>query len=250
MTREWYEDAQFWIDFYDFMFPASAFEKAEEQVAHLLELAGVAGAGVEVLDLCCGPGRHCVPLAKRGCAVTGVDRTEFLLRKAGERCAENGVRVTLVEADMRDYAAPDRYDLILNMFTSFGYFADPADDLRVIGNVHRSLKTGGKVVLETMGKEILARIFSGTISSRTETGRLIVQRHAIVNGWSRVENEWIILDNNGGHRTWTFGHRLYSAVELAGAFERGGFGRTAVYGDLEGSAYDQDAKRLVLVAQK
>jgi len=78
--NEWFADESLWKDLYPFTFPESAFAVADEQVEKILRLTGV-GSGT-VLDLCCGPGRHAVALAKRGFAVTAVDRTAFLLDHA------------------------------------------------------------------------------------------------------------------------------------------------------------------------
>jgi 2-polyprenyl-3-methyl-5-hydroxy-6-metoxy-1,4-benzoquinol methylase len=74
---EWFADESIWKDLYPFTFPESAFAVGDEQVEKILRLTGVGGG--KVLDLCCGPGRHSVALAKRGFAVTAVDRTRFLL---------------------------------------------------------------------------------------------------------------------------------------------------------------------------
>ena len=60
---------------------------------------------------------------------------------------------------MRKFKRPDSFDLALNMFTSFGYFENPADDAQVLRNIHGSLQPGGSLVLETIGKEVLGRIF-------------------------------------------------------------------------------------------
>src|SRR5437762_680347 len=119
-SRHWFEDESFWRDFYPFMFSEERVAIADEQVSQVLALAGIdAGA---VLDLCCGPGRHSVALAKRGFAVTGVDRSAFLLAKARERAAEAGVSVEFIEEDMLRFRCPGSFGLICNLFTSFGYF--------------------------------------------------------------------------------------------------------------------------------
>src|SRR5437016_4240692 len=83
---EWFADESIWKDLYPFTFPESAFAVADEQVERILRLTGVGGG--KVLDLCCGPGRHAVALAKRGFAVTAVDRTRFLLEHARTRVGQ------------------------------------------------------------------------------------------------------------------------------------------------------------------
>src|SRR5438046_155696 len=100
---EWFEDESFWEQFYPALFPQARFDAADEQVDLILSL--VRFQGRDILDLCCGPGRHSVLFASRGFNVTGADRSPFLLSKAKARA--NGAEVTWVEDDMRDFVRPD-----------------------------------------------------------------------------------------------------------------------------------------------
>src|SRR5262252_2536082 len=108
---EWFADESIWKDLYPFTFPESAFVVADEQVEKILRLTGLGGG--TVLDLCCGPGRPAVALAKRGFAVTGVDRTPFLLDHARARAAAANLRVEFVLEDMRRFRRPAGFDLII-----------------------------------------------------------------------------------------------------------------------------------------
>src|SRR5262249_25383575 len=145
------------------------------------------------LDLGCGPGRHAVALARRGFAVTAVDRTGFLLDKARTRAREAGVEVEFVQEDMRRFRRPAAFDLAVSMFTAFGYFEDNADHLQVPGNVGESLRPGGGFVIDVAGKEWLAAHFRPTDSTPGPDGSLMVDRREVVEDWTRVENEWIVI---------------------------------------------------------
>ena len=112
-----------------------------------------------MLDLCCGPGRHSLEFARRGFRVTGVDRTAHYLTTARAAATREGLTVEFVQEDMRHFHRPAAFDLALNLFSSFGYFEDVANDLRVLQHLHDSLKSGGQVLLEMAGKEPLARMF-------------------------------------------------------------------------------------------
>ncbi len=67
--KEWFDDDAFWRELYPFMFPKERIADADEQIAKALALTKPAGKSV--LDLCCGPGRCSIALAKRGFSVTG-----------------------------------------------------------------------------------------------------------------------------------------------------------------------------------
>src|SRR5437588_4376384 len=77
---------------------------------------------IQILDLPCGQGRHAIELARRGYEVTGVDLSEAMLSVARERAERTGVRARFVLGDMREPLQGGHFDLILNLFTSLGYF--------------------------------------------------------------------------------------------------------------------------------
>jgi SAM-dependent methyltransferase len=207
----WFEDEAFWMALCPYLFPEEQFAHAEEQVDQLLAL--VAPAGQIVLDLCCGPGRHASGLAKRGCAVTGVDLLAFLLTKAQARAQAAQVAVEWLRDDMRHVVRPGAYDLVVHLGTSFGYCAAPQDDRRVLQHIFRSRKPHGVYLIDMLGKEVLAKTFQQTTSSQAPDGTLWIRRNEIVDGWSRVRTEWILIQGDKA-TTFRFQLTLYSGYEL------------------------------------
>jgi SAM-dependent methyltransferase len=244
---EWFEDETFWSELFPYMFPPERFAAAGEQTSQLLALTKCTDGSV--LDLCCGPGRHSVAIAERGFAVTGVDRSSFLLDKARERAAEAGATVEWVQEDMRRFLRPAAFDLACSLFTSFGYFANEADDLQVLRNVHASLKDSGVFVMEMIGKEWLARAWKNVLCTEYADGSLWIQRPKVVHDWGRIQNEWILL-RDGHARTFRFEHAVYSGRELKDRLLASGFSGVQLFGDLQGSPYGLDSLRLVAVARK
>jgi SAM-dependent methyltransferase len=244
---EWFAEESFWETFYDIMFPEARFDASGEQVEQIQALTNFEGR--DVLDLCCGPGRLSVLLAKRGFSVTGVDLSPFLLGKARQRADADGAVVEWVEEDMRNFVRPGAFDLVINAFTSFGYFDDKTEDVRVLRNVFESLRDEGVLVIEILGKEYLAKVFQPTVSMTTEDGSVWIQRHEIFDDWSRIRNEWILVQGERA-RSFEFHHTVYSAQELKDRLREAGFAETRAYGGLDGSEYGPDANRLVLVATK
>src|SRR5262245_21167661 len=128
----WFDDDTFWESLDWFLF--SEFRTAEmtsveaNQIVKLLRPA----SNSSILDLCCGPGRHCLEFARRGFRVTGVDRTVRYLELARKRARDQGLDIEFVQRDMRAFKRSEHFDLALNLFSSFGYFEDHNDDLQVL----------------------------------------------------------------------------------------------------------------------
>jgi SAM-dependent methyltransferase len=246
MTR-WYEDPDFWMANYPRLFTPRRMESAEGDIVCIEKLAALSPPA-QVLDLCCGPGRHSVALARRGYAVTGVDLTPEYLTLAEKLAGSAGVTPEFIHSDMRDYCLPAGFDLAINLFTSFGYFEASEEDHQVLSNVHASLKPKGIFVMDMMGKEILARSFQER-EWIEENGALLLEKRRICRDWSWITNHLTVIEA-GEQKTFEISHRLYSAVELKSALRQAGFKTVTVYGNLQGAPYDHTAERLVAVARR
>ena len=245
--KEWFDDDSFWRETYPIMFTKERFDDAAEQVRNALKLTRPKGKNA--LDLCCGPGRCSIALAKEGFKVTGVDRTKFLLDKAKEKATAADVKIEWVLQDMRDFVRPGSFDLVLSMFTSFGYFDEKREDIKVLENIFASLKPGGACLIDVIGKEYLAKVFQPTTSDALPDGTRLVQRHEVFDDWTRIRNEWILI-HKGRSKSFTFHHTVYSGQELRERMESVGFRDIKLYGNLAGEVYGPDAERLIAVGRK
>ncbi len=243
----WHSRDAFWELFEPMLFNQQRLALAAEQIEKIVRLLPIE-EGSQILDLPCGNGRHSLELSARGFDVTGVDRTEKYIAAARSKAEERNVDATFLVGDMRDYCSPDSFDVILNLFGSFGYFEDPADDRKVVENMVASLRPGGQFLIETMGKEILARNFQERDWSE-QGDLLILSEKKISENWGRIEQRWIAIRGTERieHRT---AIRSYSAVELSSLLGDCGFTDVRVYGSLDGIEYDQSAQRLVVVGRK
>ncbi|MEM6989211.1 MAG: class I SAM-dependent methyltransferase [Myxococcota bacterium] len=245
---EWYADDDFWARIYPVLFSKELFERAAGEVDQLLELTGVSSG--RALDLCCGPGRHSVPLAKCGLQVTGVDLSGYLLGEAKERAAAAKVDVAWVQKDMREFVEPGTYDLIMNLYTSFGYFQTEAEEMKTLKNMVESLTEQGTVVIDTLGKEALAeRLHADSPPIEERDGALLIQRVNVVEDWCRVKTEWIIATDDKVDRV-NFEHTLYSGKELRELMNWAGLSDVSLYGDIDGRPYAPGARRLVAVGRR
>lgn len=207
-----------------------------------------ASAGDSILDACCGPGRHALSLAKHGFIVTGVDRTRAFIEEGSQRAERAGVDIEWVLADVREFVRPSGFDHAINLYTSFGYFDDPQEDLAFARNLFASLKPGGRLLIQTVGKETIARNFE----ERTwleQDGLVLLQEHRLVGAFAQIETRWTMITGSN-RREVSFVVRLYSAAELVHLLRQAGFEAVRVLGDLSGVPYDQNARRLVVLAHK
>ncbi|MGW7070986.1 class I SAM-dependent methyltransferase [Streptomyces sp. NPDC054855] len=242
----WYEDDGFWSDFSETMFSERRRAETADIVARSPLLAFPAGS--RVLDLCCGPGLYLVPLVHRGYTVTGVDLSAELLKRAEAACADAAVDVRLIRADMLTHVEPQTYDVVLNVFTSFGYFDDPQDNFRVLRNAHESLVPGGQLLIDVMGKEVLAG-WIGHPQLVELDGAYVVQRDTVLDSWTRLRTDWTLV-RDGVAREASITSFLFSAAELRTLLEDAGFTGVECFGGFDGEPYDHHSRRLIVRGSK
>jgi SAM-dependent methyltransferase len=250
---EWFEDEDFWTAYAPIMFDEARWAEVPGVVDAIERLARPS-PGASVLDACCGPGRHCLELASRGYRVTGIDITEAYLAAARESAADGargtgagrGPEARFLRADIREFAADEPFDLAINLYTSFGYFSDPAEDLAALRRIRAALRTGASLVLETTGKETAARDFIAG-ESFERGGWDVRTEFEVVGAWEGLRNRWI-LSRGSEVVDRSFVLRLYSGTELKAALLGAGFAEVRILGSVDGSPYDQRASSLVALA--
>ena len=126
---------------------------------------------------------------------------------------------------MRAFVSPGAYDAALNMSTSFGYFDDPLDDLKVAENVAASVRPGGRALFDMKGKEIIARTFRERDWWWHPDGTMMHEERKVESGWHRIESRWI-LSGPGVFKEFTVRVRAYSGSEAGGATPAGGLRRS------------------------
>jgi SAM-dependent methyltransferase len=245
--KPWFEDDSFWAMFKPSLFGEERRQLAAREAEPLTKLLRLK-PGARVLDLCCGPGRFSIELARRGFRVTGVDRTALYLREARKRARQQKLDVEFVKSDMRRFVRPQSFDACINMFTSFGYFENPADDFKVCRNMYRSLRPGGRFLIQAAGKEWLARNFQPT-DWREMAGTFVLEERKVAPGWTGLENRWVLIQK-GKVREFRFFLRVYSGVELRDLLRRAGFAKADICGGLNGEPYDHSTRWLVAVGRK
>lgn len=234
-------------------------DEASTDITHLLDLAESHGIEPDtVLDVPCGIGRHAAELAARDIDVHGVDLSPEYVDSAIERAADRGVAdaTRFFVGDMRELSAVDGldeggYDLVLNCWTSFGYFDDATNEA-VAEALYRRVGADGALVLELTNKTgVLANFCSSTVAEHGDT--LHLERRSYEPETGRMESEITILREDEanyervGEMTWDL--RLYGPAELRRLLERAGFETIRCYAGLDGDSLDPTSTRMAVVAK-
>ena len=225
-------------------------DATERETAFVVDSLGL-GKDARVLDLACGHGRHAIALARRGMAVMGQDLNEGYLRKAREDAARAGVGIKTVHSDMRDIPFADEFDAVINMFTAFGYFDSEDEDLRVLKSIANALKSGGKLLLDTINREWVLSNYVQNDWRTDDNGNTFLEHREfdLVTGRNRVTFSIVTAD---GTRRESPGHdvRLYTLTELVRLLDASGLRLSSIYGDYNGTPYTINTPRMIVVATK
>lgn len=193
--------------------------------------------GAQILDLCCGTGRHSLALADFGYNVTGVDLSEVLLEQAVQSDEEK--RVRWIRGDMRNVPVEGPYDAIVNLFTSFGYFDTEDENVQVLREIRRVLKPGGVFIIDFLNPAYVERHLVPS-SEREIDGVRIRERRSIESGC--VVKHIEISDLKGSDktsRTYMEKVRLFRPEQFQEMMNRAGLVIDAMYGGYDQSDYDE-----------
>jgi ubiquinone/menaquinone biosynthesis C-methylase UbiE len=197
----------------------------------------------------CGQGRHAHLLAESGYDVDGLDYSKELLEVARKRGTGENLRYT--RGDMRAMPArwSRRFDAVLNLFTSFGFFAHPSDDARVIEEFARVLKPGGVLIWHGGSRDGVMARFLAKDWWTSPDGTLFAQEREFdsLSGVLTVYSTWSRGSKKGSreHRL-----RLYTATRLSELCADAGLIVEQAYDGFEDQALRRASSEMMLVARK
>ena len=245
---EWYRSffGKDYLDVYGHLLTEESSQAEAEFVIRALALE----PGDRVLDLCCGTGRHAVPLARAGLEVTGLDMSEEYLGQARSAAREAGVKVRFVQGDMREIPFRGEFDAVVNMFTAFGYFDDDADDQRVTDGAAAALRAGGRLLLDLLNRDWVAANYVRSESRECPEGTVYTEQRSFDPVAGRNHVEFTITSPCGAQRKVSHHIRLYVATEISRMLDRAGLTLERSYGGYDGSLLSVATRRMIVVARK
>ncbi|UCD02451.1 MAG: methyltransferase domain-containing protein [Promethearchaeota archaeon] len=189
----------------------------------------------QILDLCCGQGRHSIELANRGFKnVFGLDRSRYLIQKAKSNAKKCGVLCKFREGDARKLPYnPDTFDIVMILGNSFGYFESINDDLLVLKEVFRVLKPWGKILIDMTDGEFLRENFQSRSWEWIDKNFFVCRERTLsLDKQKLISREVITHVNKGVLVDQFYAERLYSKIGISELLEKVGFSDVIFHGSI------------------
>jgi len=213
----------------------------------------------KILDLGCGHGRHTLELARQQFQITGLDYSDYFLDIARHEAKKQGIQVQFIKQDMRLLDIHNVYDVIISMYSSFGFFPHK-ENLKLLQHVYAALKPGGKFLIDVINSYGLA---SKAIQEgqKVDDGAYKTIETYAVDGVSISETNTYLQDSQIGHT-----HKIWRANNKKGALnlymieytlqqykhmlETIGFQINNLFGDYDGRRWSKNSWRMIILCQK
>jgi len=239
--EEWFDDD--YLALYANRDEAEA-ERFVETIWSKLELA----PGIRIGDIPCGAGRYTRAFANRGAIVTGFDLSPTLLKHARDALADITPAPRLIAGDIRRLAFAREFELVVNIFTSFGYFEDEADNERAFAGLANAVATSGTLLIDLVNPHALrAQELSDEHFAR-DGMTVNIRRELLARGTRAMKR--IHLKRAGREREITESVRLYELHQLRDMAATHGLSPYETWGDYDGNPYAETSPRLIFLACK
>lgn len=197
-----------------------------------------------ILDLACGKGRHSIYLGAKGFDVTGIDiawnSIAFAHRFAHER-------LRFYVHDMREPYPVGKFDYILNLFTSFGYFATEQENIAAIYQASEALVEGGKLIIDFMNTDKVIKNLT-SYESKMADGITFEIRKKVEKGFIVKD---IDFDTDHGHHHFQECVQVIDQRTFESYFTQLGLKKIHLFGDHFLNPYQKTASdRMIFVVQK
>ena len=236
--KEWFEE---WFDspYYDLLYSKRNESEAAFFIDNLLNHIQLPKP-CTALDLACGKGRHSVYLYQKGLDVTGLDLSKRSIDFA-KQFEKEGLKFDI--QDMRIPLENAQFDLIVNLFTSFGYFDDLKENIKVLKAVNQMLKPNGTFVFDYLnGDKLRNNIVSAESKSFPEAEFKITRN--LINGFVVKDIELKTIDFARNYQEKV---RLFNVVEFGRLFKLADLHITKIAGNYQLDDYEPATSDRIII---
>jgi len=240
-TGEWFDE---WFNspYYHVLYKHRDDREAQLFIDNLSDFLPISPAD-KILDLACGKGRHAIYLNKKGFDVVGIDLAEKNIRYAQKFANE---RLQFFRHDKRKVFRKDYFSILLNLFTSFGYFETDIENIQTLQAAADNLKNGGTMVIDFMNTPKVISHLKALEYKDIDGIRFEIRK--------RIDNRFIIkdirfTDKNGSFH---FQERLMAIMQadFIRYFYAAGLQVQHLFGDYNLSPYTPDSDRMIFILKK
>jgi len=242
MKKQWFES---WFDspYYHLLYANRDYKEAEEFITNIIAFLKPE-SDAHLLDLGCGKGRHSLFLSNMDLKVTGLDLSENSIKSLEHH---NSNRLHFEQWDMRQPYKASHFDVVLNLFTSFGYFEDNEENIDVLKAVNYNLKDNGILLLDFLNENVVRKnINLEEVIKRGEVEFQISKKE---------DKDYVVktISFSDDNENYQFEERvkLISKNSFEDMFEKSGFIIENIFGDYQLNPFDSEtSKRIIFIVRK
>jgi SAM-dependent methyltransferase len=241
-SNEWFSE---WFNspFYPILYKNRDWKEAEVFVSNLLTYLKPS-QNDKVLDLACGRGRHSIFLSQYELDIVGMDLSKESIAVAKENEKEN---LRFYEGDMRNSFPEQNFDLIFNLFTSFGYFEDENDNIKVLQNIKKALKEKGSLVLDFFNPTQVIKKLIPYQTKNIQNIAFKIEKYIV----SKHIEKHIYIQNEDKNYHFVEKVQLFSKNDFLKMFEKIGLKIQNIWGDYDLNTFDEkNSERMIFLIQK
>jgi SAM-dependent methyltransferase len=201
-----------------------------------------------ILDAGCGIGRHSLLLAKHSYKVTGIDSSQIYIDRANslkEKEKLDNCEFSL--ADVRTLEIENKFDAVLSLWSSFGYFDDETN-VDILKRFKAALKDEGIIIVDVENRDYILKYFIYETFNKKDDVYILERRkfHPLT---SQITTHRYFVGKNID-KDYFRCIRLYTATELISIYKQLGFKNIRVFGDYNGEKFHLNSQRIIIAAQK
>ena len=242
LPRPWYVE---WFNtpYYHILYRNHDDKEAQQFVNGLVQFLPIS-PDMRVLDVACGKGRHAIYLNQLGINVTGIDLAENSIKAAKKHKND---RLHFYVHDMREVFKPEKFDVAVNLFTSFGYFDEEDDNQKAITATAQNLVTGGKFVLDFFNTKRVVRKIIPRYTQHIQ-GIEFQIRKKFTQGYLYKD---IRFEDKGEHFRFQEKVKAVTQTDFAVYFRNAGLKIIAMLGDYQLGQYNaEESPRMIFITEK
>ena len=241
IKNEWFSE---WFNtpYYRELYAHRSNEEASEFISKLIKI--LPQAPCEVLDVCCGNGRHSAVFESKGYSVFGIDISSKSIEEANDRGLTNA---SFAIADARDFTLDREFCIAVNLFTSFGYFQTREEHVNMLKRIYSHLRPNGYLVLDFFNAKLVRAAGDSHVVKEGQGNTYTIDKR-ITN--DRVEKS-IHISSEGKSIQFNESVALFSQSELLDMAQEAGFSNIQLFGAYDLSEFNESGSdRCILVANK